>query len=368
MNVIGLICEYNPFHNGHIYQINKIKELYKDSLLIVILNGNYTQRGDISIIDKWDKTKVILNHNIDLVIELPIFYGINNADIFSKGALEILNDLKVDTLVFGTERDNIDDFYKVIECKKTIEYNVLLKEYLNKGFSYPKASFNSINKLTNININTPNDILALSYIEEIVNNNYNIKAVNIKRTNDYHSKELELISSATSIREAIKNGINIKKYIPNDELRYINNISLNDYFDLIKYKIISSDDLTIYHDIKEGIDIRLKKYINDINNIDDFINKVKTKRFTYNRIKRILLYILLDIKKDIKINNYIRPLGFNKKGSKYLKDIKDSFTLPLISKYSDNKDLLSLEYKSNYIYSLKNNKSYKDELNKPINI
>ena len=369
MNVIGIIAEYNPFHNGHLYQINKIKELYKDSIIIVIVNGNFTQRGDISIINKWDKARILLNHNVDLVIELPTFYGINNADIFSKGALKILNELKIDTLVFGTERDNLDDFYKLIKCKKTNEYKKLLKEYLNKGYSYPKASFESLKKLTNIELCTPNDILALSYMEEIENNKYNIKPLNIKRTADYHSKELT--NSATSIREALKNNIDISKYVPRDVIKYISNISLNDYFDLIKYKILSSDDLTIYHDVKEGIDSRIKKYILESNNLDQLINLVKTKRYTYNRIKRILLYILLDIKKDIQINDYIRLLGFNDKGKKYIKSIKKEINIPLISNYSNNKDLLEFEYKANLIYSLKQNninEYIKKELNNPIEI
>ena len=366
MNVIGLIAEYNPFHNGHLYQINKIKEIYKDSIIIVVVNGNFTQRGDISIINKWDKAKILLNHNIDLVIELPTFYGINNADIFSKGAIEILNELKIDTLVFGTERDNINDFYKLIECKKTNEYTTLLKDNLNKGYSYPKSSFDALKMLTTIELNTPNDILAMSYIEEINKNNYNIKPFLIKRTNNYHSTKLEQISSATSIREALKNNIDISKYVPNDVLKYVNNISLDNYFDLLKYKIISTDDLTIFHDVKEGIDSRIKKYINESNTLEELINLVKTKRYTYNRIKRILLYILLDIRKDIKISNYVRPLGFNNKGSKYLKSIKDKIKLPIVTNYSDNKSLLSLEYKANSIYSLRGNTVINDELNKPI--
>ena len=102
MNVVGIIAEYNPFHNGHVYQINKIKELFKNSIIIVILNGNFTQRADVSVINKWDKTRILLDNNVDMVVELPIYYGINNADIFADGALKILNELKIDTLVFGT--------------------------------------------------------------------------------------------------------------------------------------------------------------------------------------------------------------------------------------------------------------------------
>ena len=369
MNIIGIVAEYNPFHNGHVYQLNKVKEIFPDSIIIVILNGNFTQRGDVSVINKWDKTEILLDNNVDLVIELPIFYGINNADLFAKGALNILNELKIDTIVFGIERDNIDELQEAVKIKNSSEYDKLVKKLLDKGYSYPKASFDAIKKIGNIKIDSPNDILALSYIEEIINNKYNITPFGIKRTNDYHSKELNEISSASAIRNAIKNNVDIKKYVPTDTLKYINKISIDDYFDLLKYKIISIDDLTIYHDVKEGIDNRIKKYISESNTLEELISKVKTKRYTYNRIKRILLYILLDIKKDTKVNNYIRPLGFNDKGSKYLKMIKSKLTLPLVSNYSSNKDLLSLEFKANSIYSLKMKDKFeciKNEFNKPI--
>lgn len=369
MNVIGIIAEYNPFHNGHIYQLKKVKEIFPNSIIIVILNGNFTQRGDVSIINKWDKAEILINHGVDLVIELPTFYGINNADLFAKGSLEILNDLKIDTLVFGTERDNLSELIQAAKIKKTKEYDMLVKNELDMGYSYPKASFDAIEKLCSIKINTPNDILALSYIEQIINNEYKITPFGIKRTNDYHSKKLNEISSASAIRNAIKEDKDISKSVPIDTLKYINNISIDDYFDLLKYKIISTDDLTIYHDIKEGIDKRIKKYIYESNTLEELINKVKTKRFTYNRIKRILLYILLEIKEDTIIKNYIRALGFNKTGSKYLKMIKNKLNLPLISNYSNNKDLLELEFKVNSIYSLKMkdiNENIKNEYNNPI--
>lgn len=365
MNVIGIIAEYNPFHNGHLYQINKIKEKYKDSIIIVVLNGNYTERGDISIINKWNKTKILLNHNVDLVVELPTYYGINSSNIFAEGSLEILNNLKIDTLVFGTERDDIGELENIIDIQNSKEFKNELKLELDKGVSYPKAYYDTLKKLTNININTPNDILAFSYLTEIKNKKYNIKPFNIKRTNNYHSKELDSIASATALRKSINNNIDISNYVPSDTLEYINNINLNDYFDIIKYKIITSD-LANYHDIKEGIDSRIKKYINESNNIDELISKVKTKRYTYNRIKRILLYILLDIKKDTKINNYIRPLGFNDIGQKYLNSIKKELTLPLVNNYTSNKDLLEFEYKVNLIYSIKSKDDINNELNKPI--
>lgn len=373
MKVIGIIAEYNPFHNGHLYQIKKIKELYKDSIIIVVLNGNFTQRGDVSIINKWIKTDIILKNSIDLVIELPIFYGINNANIFAKGALEILNDLKIDTLIFGSENDNIDDLIAASNIKiNNKNYDLLVKKYLDSGNNYAYSSLNAIKHLTGISINKPNNILALCYIEEIIRNNYNIEVVNIKRTNEYHSKNITNISSASAIRTALKNNENISVAVPDETLKNLNDIVyLDDYYDLIKYKILSCDDLTIFHDVIEGIDKRLKKYIIISDSLDEFILKVKTKRFTYNRIKRILLYILLDIKKNdiTNVKNYIRPLGFNSNGIKYLNRIKGTLSLPLVSCYSKNKDLLSLEYKANLIYSLKTNNvnnNIKNEFNKPI--
>lgn len=369
MNVIGIIAEYNPFHNGHIYQINKIKELFKDSIIIVILNGNFTQRADVSVINKWDKTKILLDNNIDMVVELPIYYGINNADIFADGALKILNELNIDTLVFGTERNNLDDFYTVINTKKHKDYDKLVKKYLDLGYSYPTSCSKATEFLCKIKIDTPNDILALAYINTIINNNYNIKPYGIKRTNDYHSKEISTISSASAIRNAIFNNKDYKKCIPKYTYKYISNIKIDDYFDLIKYKILSCSDLSIYHDCKEGIDKRLKEFVIKSNSLEEFISLVKTKRYTYSRIKRILLYILLDIKNDYVPTCYVRILGFNNIGRKYFKDIKENITLPIVNNYSSNKNLLSLEYKANSIYALKTkdiNKNINLELNKII--
>lgn len=373
MNIIGIIAEYNPFHNGHLYQIKKTKEMYKDSLLIVILNGNFTQRGEASIIDKWDKTKIILDNDVDLVVELPLFYGINNANIFAYGSLKILNELKIDTLVFGSESNDINTLKDIANIKiNNKEYDSILKDELDKGISFPKASSNAINSLMNKVIDSPNDILGISYIEEILKNKYNINPICIKRTNDYHSNNIDEISSASAIRNAIKNNMDYKKAVPNNVIEYIKEpIFIEDYYDLLKYKVLSSKDLTIYHGIEEGIENRINKFILKCNTLEELIQSIKTKRYTYNRIKRTLLYILLDITKDDinKVTPYIRPLGFNKKGLEYINKRKKEFTIPLVSNYSKNKNILYLEYRANLIYSLKKKNIELEtlkELNKPI--
>ena len=352
--IIGIIAEYNPFHNGHIYHLKKIKEKYPNSLIILVMSGNITERGDISIINKWDKTEIALKYGIDLVIELPFKYASQSADIFAKGAIEILNELKVDKIIFGSESNDIEMLYKLANTQLSSDYNTLVKKYLDK-YSYPDALGKALKKLTNININTPNDLLGLSYIKEIIKNKYNISCESIKRTNDYNSKALEKISSATSIREAIKNNIDISNYVPKETLSKINkSLILDNYFDLIIYKILSTNDLTYILGIDEKIEPRIRKSINISNNIDELIKNIKTKKYSYNRIKRLLIYILLDYKKvDHNTNNYIRILGFNKKGSNYLSSVKTYIKLPIITNYSNSNHLIDIDIKINNILSIK---------------
>ena len=316
--VIGVIVEYNPFHNGHIYHINKIKEKYPNSIIVAVMSGNVTERGDLSIIDKWDKTKIALKYGIDLVIELPFKFASQSADLFAKGAIEILNEMKVDKIIFGSECNDINKLTKIAKIQLSKEYNNLIKDYLDK-YNYPTALSLALKKLANTDIKSPNDILGMCYIKEIIKNNYNIQVESIKRTNDYNSKELNEIASATSIRNAIKNNIDISKYVPAETIKYINNnLDLDNYFDLIKYKILSTNDLTYIHGIDEKIAPRLKNGILNSNNLEELINNIKVKKYSYNRIKRLLIYILFDYtKKEHNHINYIRILGFNKKWLDY---------------------------------------------------
>ena len=353
---IGIICEYNPFHNGHLYHLNKIKEKYPNSTIILVMSGYITERGDLSIINKWDKALIALNHNINLVVELPFKYASQSADMFAKGSIEILNNLNVDKIIFGSECNDKELLYKIAKTQLSHEYNELVKNYLDK-YSYPDAMGKALKKLTNTNITSPNDILGISYIKEIIKNNYSIDVDIIKRTNDYNSKELEEISSATSIREAIKNNIDIKKYVPSDTIKYINNnLVLDNYFDLIKYKILSCNNLSYILGIDDKIEPRIRKSINESNNIEELINNIKTKKYSYNRIKRILIYILFDYKKsEHNDNNYIRILGFNKIGKNYLSSIKKNIKLPIITNYSNSNHLMDMDIRIYDILSIKTN-------------
>ena len=365
MKSIGIICEYNPFHNGHVYHINKIKELYPNYIIILVLNGYFLERGDISIESKEEKTRLALKYGVDLVIEHPFFFSSSSADIFASSAIELLNELRVEKIVFGSESNDINTLKKIAQEQLKNDYKI--RDYLKEGINYPTA----LNKVTNTNIDTPNDILALSYIKAILKNKYNIEPISIKRTNDFHDLiSNEDIISASNIRNKLKENIDIKKYIPEGKINSINEEKL---FNLLKYKIIIDHDLSKYLTVDEGIDNRLKKVINEVTTIDELIEKTKSKRYTYNRIKRMLIHILIGLTKEDKNsltkNEYIRILGLNKQGQEYLNSIKKEVNLPIVTKITSvNSIIKDYELKCAYIYAMLTNDNVIDfELqNKPI--
>lgn len=364
MQRIGLIAEYNPIHNGHIYQIKEIKRLYPDSIIILITNSYFTQRGDISIINKWNKTKIALDNNIDLVIELPFPYATQSADIFAKGALKILNFLQIDTLIFGSESNDINKLKKLASTQlNNKKYDEKVKTYLNQGINYPTAMSNSLKDILGYTTSSPNDLLGISYIKEIIRNNYKINTVSIKRTIDYHSKiASKKIASATLIRTLIREKKDITNYIPKYQTDYLyQNLSLESYFPYIKYKIITSTNLAIYKTVDEGIENRINKVINSVNSWKELVEKIKNKRYTYNKINRMLIHILTNFTKDESSNlniDYIRVLGFSQKGRLYLNQIKKDLKVPLITNYKPNlSPLLDIEFRVAKIYSLPLNKN-----------
>ena len=368
MDVIGIICEYNPFHNGHIYHINKIKEMYKNSLIILVMSGYFCQRGEISILSKEDKTKIALNNGIDLVVELPFVYSTQSADKFADSALKILNELKVNKIIFGSECNDINLLQTIVDKQlNDKEYDINVKKYLDEGLNYPTAMAKALN--TKEDISNPNDLLGLSYIKSIKKNNYNIEPICIKRSNDYHNLESnEEIISASNIRNKINNNINIDHFVPNETLNSIKSIDYNKYFELLKYKIITDNDLSKYLTVDEGIENKLKNVITKCNSIDDLINNIKTKRYTYNKLNRMFIHILIGLlKEDNNLNiDYLKILGFNNNGKQYLNSIKKDLTIPLTLNH--NSKIFSYELKSSLIYDLlTNSNSHEYELkNKPI--
>lgn len=374
MKIIGIITEYNPFHNGHLYQINKIKERYPNSILIGVVSSSFTQRGDISILNKWDKTKVALDNGLDLVVELPFVYATQSSDIFAKGAIDILNKLKIDTLVFGTESDNIDKINELADIQiNNKEYNDKVKEYLDTGLNYPTSLNKALEDFSQYKVETPNDLLALSYIKEIKRNNYNIEVINIKRTTSYHGEDIkENITSASNIRKLYLEGKDISKLIPySQDILY--KINMNNCFNYMKYKIITEEsNLNKYQTVDEGIENRIIKIINSSNNYEELIQNIKTKRYTYNKISRMLLHMLTSFTKEEASNltiDYIRILGFTTNGKRYLNKIKKDIEVPIITRYKKGiSKVFDIELRITKIYDIitKNNEMDKEYKSIPL--
>ncbi len=340
--MIGIIAEYNPFHYGHLYHLNEVKKMFPDKKICLVLAGHFLNRGEVSVVNKWDKTKVALKYGIDLVVELPFAFATQAADIYAYGAISILHNLKCEYVVFGSESNDIEVLKKLASKKDESS----IKKYIKNGFNYPKA-MSLVNKdLLSTEINTPNDILGVSYIKAINKLNSNIKPITIKRTNDYHNQELNSkITSASSIRKGLKDGLNIDEFVPTSE--YINNININSLFKILKHKIYF-ENLDNYKTINKDISNLLKKHIVSSNDMDELISKVKNKSNTYNKIKRAIIHILTNFKESDNELKYIRILGYSNKGKNYLNKIKKELNIPIYSNFNSN---LQIEYNATFVYS-----------------
>lgn len=394
MKVLGIIAEYNPMHTGHIYHISKAKEITGCDTVIAIMSGSFTQQGNIAIINKFERAKQAIQNGVDLVIEIPSAFASSDAGNFAYKSVSILNDLNVDAICFGAETDNIERLKLISETLiyKDKEIWNEIKNELKKGISFAKARNNSLNKFLNeddINIIlSPNNILALEYLKTLKVLNSNIIPFAIHRKSNFNSHILEnCYTSSTSIRKALENKCNlndIQKYIPENVSKYLKNNKIifnNDFFEILKYKIISmnENDLKEINGVSEGIENKLKKEICNSYSYDEFLFKIKSKRYELSKIKRILVNILLNISKDdfklLKENNsnYAHILAFNHDKKDLLSHISNTSNIPVISSlnnktlsYLNKYQKLSLDidiYASNIYSMLINQKINKDYTN-----
>ncbi len=347
--VLGIIAEYNPFHNGHMYHLQKAKEQSGAQYCICVMSGNFVQRGNTSIVNKWKKAEMALLNGVDLVIELPTIYSVASAEGFSLGAIKLLNNLKiVDAISFGTETSDFAALNNIsnIVNEEPMKYKSILNSELKKGLSFPKARENALMLYLNDNkrydniLNTPNNILAIEYLKALKKIKSTIQPIPVKREKVYYNDNVivDEFASATAIRKLLKNEefSEIRKVVPKSTYQILKKetelgnvvLDLSRYEKEIIYNLrrMTVSEIAELPDVNEGLEHSLKNAANYSNDITNLINIVKTKRYTVTRIQRILICALLGItKRDVgmakKAEPYIRVLGFNEKGKELISRI-----------------------------------------------
>ncbi len=342
IRTLGIIAEYNPFHNGHMYHLQKAKEEAGAQYTICVMSGNFVQRGTTSIINKWKKAELALQNGIDLVIELPTIYSVSSAENFAQGAIKLLESLGiVDGISFGAETSDygaLNNIATILSDEPKV-YKDLLNKELKKGLSFPKARENALMLYLNDNkryvdiLHSPNNILAIEYLKSLKKIKSTIQPIPVKREKVYYNddKIVDDFASATAIRSMLKNKQfgDIRKVVPDvtyevlrkeSELENIV-LDLSSYekeliYTLRKMTVKEIEDLP---DVTEGLEHSIKNAVSMSNDINHILDVIKSKRYTQTRLQRILIYALLGItKKDViasrKVNPYIRVLGFNEKG------------------------------------------------------
>lgn len=370
MNILGIITEYNPFHYGHLYHLQKAKRLIEAEGVICIMNGNFVQRGEPALINKWARAEMALNNGVDLVVELPLIYGIRSAEYFAQGAIELLNGSGLVThLVFGSEAGKIEPLEKIaqilIDNHHCLEHKI--KELLSAGIVYPKAREVALKELLTKKsskldlsiektLTQPNNILGIEYLKALIKTNSKIKPLTIKRKgSEYHNMQLDhKIASATAIRNIIikKGTETAKDYLPINTFKLLKQeiqkgrgpVSTDNLTRIILslLRTKSVDELLTYAEINNGLENRIIHAARNSGSYQQLIENIKTKAFTWTRIQRNLLHVLLNIKEndfnfiDEKRPQYLRVLGFNNNGRKLLSRIKACNSLPLVSKIANH--------------------------------
>ncbi len=368
MNITGIIAEYNPFHNGHLFQIKEARKNGAD-YIIVIMSGDFLQRGTPAIVDKYTRSEIALLNGADLIIELPVLFATGSAMYFARGAVSILDKLNVvNTLCFGCEADNTDSLLHATDFlfNETAEYQDKLQDLLKQGFSFPRAREMSMSSILGTEscdiLSSPNNILALEYCLALKERASNITPFPLKRQgSNYHDTYIlhPKFPSATAIRKLLSTETSlhaIEPYIPFNALSILQKkyeksfpIVQNDFSSLLKYKLLleASNGFANFADVPSSLSDKILKNINHFSDFDSFCQILKSKDITYARINRCLSHILLNITeetlqfyKNCDYVPYAKLLGFKKSSAPLLNTIKEKTQIPLISKLADADNLI----------------------------
>lgn len=395
MKAVGLVTEYNPFHNGHLYHLNKAMELTGADISVAVMSGDFVQRGEPAVLDKYTRTSMALNSGVNLVVELPVNYAVSSAESFAAGALKVLDYIKADSIAFGSESGDIERLSKLahILCDNEDTLYKEISKYTANGISYAAARQKVVEKLTDKDtaamLTSSNNILAVEYLKAIIKNNYAIKPYTVQRQGDsYNDTDIRSeYASATALRENLK-ADNISKYIPvkaglilssNTNYIYPDDITEALFTRLLDILFASSYDKNVfienvmqYPDVSKEIAGRLYKSAMDMItrtvpqrseskdnwafSFGNLCEHIKTKEVPLSRIKRALVRIILGLDKKHmgKYANepYIRVLGFDKKGQEYLSYIRKTVEVPLITKTADYKEMLLDDIHAANIYNM----------------
>jgi predicted nucleotidyltransferase len=380
MKAAGVIVEYNPFHNGHFHHLSETRKMTKTDLIIAVMSGNFLQRGEPAIVSKWSRTKMALKSGADIVIELPYAFATQHAEVFASGSVTLLDAMKCSSFCFGSESGNITAFEATVQYlhENEKQYNGFIQDYIKMGMSYPSALSEAFKRLDTqwplVDLSLPNNILGYHYIQARNSIGSDMKAYTLGRKNaNYHDENFtdETIASATSIRKELKKKKgyveSVHSFLPESTLNELKAYqdtygSFHDwerYFQFLRYRILSSspEQLSRIYEIEEGIENRFKTAARSSSSFQEFMETVKTKRYTWTRLQRMALHILTNTtKKEMNTRltpKYIRLLGMTETGRRYLNLNKKELSLPLISRLgSADPEGISLDIKAAEVYSM----------------
>lgn len=372
----GIVAEFNPFHNGHKYLVDSLKSV-ENSLVTAVMSGNFVQRGEPAVMDVNLRTKMALNCGVDLVLSLPLPYCISTAEKFALSGVTVLDSLHcLDRVAFGSESNSPELLRECAMNLKSLDFNQLVSELIESGVSFPTAREQAVRELFGETqaelIKNSNDILGVEYVKGLMSINSDLDVTTIKRTGARHdsTEGTKNIRSASLIRTFIDDINEVKNFVPNESFEILENATKNgktiDYSKyemslMFKLRTLTPEDFKKLPDVSEGLEYRIYDAVRNSNSYNELLEKIKTKRYTLSRIRRILLFAYLDITKEILETPvpYVRVLGFNEKGASLLKICKEKSKLPIVTRPADLKNLAEdakriyeLECKARDLYSL----------------
>lgn len=394
MKVCGVVAEYNPFHNGHLYQLKEAREKTGADVIIVAMSGNFLQRGEPAVVDKWDRASIALQHGADLVVEIPAAFSVQPADIYAKGAVELLAHMGIDILSFGSESGEGSDFEQAasVYIEKEKEINDLFQKEQKQELTYAQNMSSILSKHfpeLRLDLTQPNNMLGFAYAKVLKESNSSIKIETVRRkSSHYHDQEIEAgneIASATAIRKLLfsEDDWTDREYLPfpkgMEEILKMNHpINWDDFFPYLKYRVTTSSlsELSHIYLMEKGLEYRVKDVMKRSLNMNEYLTQLKTKQLSWTRLQRLSFYILLNqseaaVKRLTGGLEYIRLLGFNNTGRTYLSQMKHFLEVPLVTNISQkNKDLLAYDIMVGEVYTLADPKRIKsqDYIRKPLKL